>query len=336
MGKNTTEGLDAGYAKQLQALIAATGGRVYIKSGFRSVQRQQQLWDAAVRKYGSAKAARKWVAPPGKSNHNHGFAADLGGDLELAARLAPRFGITRPMAHEPWHFEPVGRRAKSSPQAYTEPGDQNVNVDKFMGALIGQESGGSATVTNSRTGAIGLGQILPSNYAPWAKAAGVNPSDKSPAAQQKIIRHKLNEYYNAFGNWRDVAIAWYAGPGAVKGKRNRDKKQGKGNEPSINEYADSVMRRLGAGGGQAMAGGQEGGHAGHSDEPDHTQNNFSVRGQLDNLLSLLGGGEHDPTIADPDDDDAGGPAVDVLEPGAVGAATDPLTTSKQLLKGGMV
>lgn len=105
--------LDKSFAERLQALIRAAGGRVWVNSGYRSVQRQRELWDAAVKKYGSAEKARKWVAPPGRSNHNHGIAADLGGDLRLAARLAPKFGLRFPMAHEPWHIEPIGARSKS-------------------------------------------------------------------------------------------------------------------------------------------------------------------------------------------------------------------------------
>ena len=37
-----------------------------------------------------------------------GLAADLQGDLRLAARLAPRHGLTFPMSHEPWHVERAG------------------------------------------------------------------------------------------------------------------------------------------------------------------------------------------------------------------------------------
>ena len=119
----STEGLAADFAARINALIAESGGRVYLVSGYRSPERQKQLWDAAVKKYGSAKAARKWVAPPGKSNHNRGIAVDLGGDLALAAKLAKKHGLHRPMSHEPWHFEPTGSREKSDPQAYTTPPD---------------------------------------------------------------------------------------------------------------------------------------------------------------------------------------------------------------------
>lgn len=112
-------GMDATFNQKLMALVAASGGRVKIVSGYRPPERQRQLWDAAVKKYGSVSAARKWVAPPGKSNHEKGVAADLGGDLEWVKANAARFGLRAPMDHEPWHVEPADLRSAKS--AYTTP-----------------------------------------------------------------------------------------------------------------------------------------------------------------------------------------------------------------------
>lgn len=113
------DGLNEDFASRLRRLIQASDGKVSLGSGYRSVERQQQLWNAAVKKYGSEAAARKWVAPPGKSNHNHGVAGDLQGDLDLAHRLAPLYGLYFPMKHEPWHIEPVGTAEHDNPDAYT-------------------------------------------------------------------------------------------------------------------------------------------------------------------------------------------------------------------------
>lgn len=135
------EGLDPVFAAKIDALVKAGGGRIKIVSGYRSVERQSKLWNAAVAKYGSAKAARRWVAPPGKSNHNKGKAADLGGDLALAAKLAPRFGLHFPMAWEKWHVEPVGHRG--SKDAYTTPPSAQQEVKVAPGA----SSGGPPTTT---------------------------------------------------------------------------------------------------------------------------------------------------------------------------------------------
>lgn len=107
-------GLNAEFSKQLNALIKASGGKVSISSGYRSPERQAQLYAAAVKKHG--KNARKWAAPPGKSNHNHGLAADLkfadAASKAWVHQNAAKYGLVFPMAHEPWHIEPVGARKK--------------------------------------------------------------------------------------------------------------------------------------------------------------------------------------------------------------------------------
>nr|WP_280142658.1 D-alanyl-D-alanine carboxypeptidase family protein [Methylobacterium gossipiicola] len=87
-----------------------------INSGFRSPERQAELFAAAVKKYGSEEAARKWVAPPGNSMHNHGRAADLNmnGDPAVKEWLhanASKYGLGFPMSHEPWHIEALDARA---------------------------------------------------------------------------------------------------------------------------------------------------------------------------------------------------------------------------------
>ena len=51
------------------------GHNISIYSGYRSDEHQGRLYQDALEKYGSPAAARKWVAPPGKSQHNHGTAA---------------------------------------------------------------------------------------------------------------------------------------------------------------------------------------------------------------------------------------------------------------------
>ena len=94
-------------------LVAASGGRVHVVSGYRSVEEQQILWTDALRRYGSAEAADDWVAPPGHSMHEKGLAVDLGGDVELAANLARSLDLPlhRPLSWEPWHFELAGARS---------------------------------------------------------------------------------------------------------------------------------------------------------------------------------------------------------------------------------
>lgn len=114
-------GINPAFAAKLNALIAASGGRVTIGNSYRSVAQQQALFDAAVKKYGSVAAARHWVALPGHSKHNEGLAADLRGDLAWAHAHAAEFGLVFPLSHEKWHVELVGARGPRSANASTTP-----------------------------------------------------------------------------------------------------------------------------------------------------------------------------------------------------------------------
>jgi hypothetical protein len=112
-GMFAATGLDPRLEAAIGHLVAESGGRVYVVSGYRSLREQQVLWTRALQQYGSAEAADDWVAPPGHSMHERGLAVDMGGDLSLAASLVERLDlpIWRPLSHEPHHFELVGARS---------------------------------------------------------------------------------------------------------------------------------------------------------------------------------------------------------------------------------
>lgn len=99
-----------------------------VTSAYRSPERQRQLWDEALKKYGSPEAARKWVAPPGNSKHNHGSAVDLKYLDQSAEKWvhdnASAYGLYFPMGHEPWHIEPIGSRGGQNYQHSAEKNTQ--------------------------------------------------------------------------------------------------------------------------------------------------------------------------------------------------------------------
>lgn len=93
------------------------GIKVKVSSSYRSVEHQRELWNKALKKYGSVKAARKWVAPPGKSNHNHGVALDVSmyrNGRKLSQKefdnIIAQAGFYRPMSWEGWHIEPISTK----------------------------------------------------------------------------------------------------------------------------------------------------------------------------------------------------------------------------------
>nr|DAF08801.1 MAG TPA: Chromatin remodeling complex ATPase [Caudoviricetes sp.] len=136
-------------------------------------------------------------------------------------------------------------------QGYNDELDNYANnyesgKEAFINAIGGQESGGDYGAVNGRTGASGKYQIMPENWPAWAEEAGIGAdAEMTPENQEIVARYKLGEYYDKYGA-RGAAIAWYAGEGALDySEEALNRKQGKGDEPSINEYADSVLARMG-------------------------------------------------------------------------------------------
>ena len=104
------------------ASIAAKreGVNLYITSGFRSLARQEALFERAIRKYGDETEAAKWVLPAPYSHHPQGLAIDVNypGDRPGAKWLelhGSKFGLCRVYANEWWHFEGVIAPGKTCP-----------------------------------------------------------------------------------------------------------------------------------------------------------------------------------------------------------------------------
>jgi zinc D-Ala-D-Ala carboxypeptidase len=122
-------------AEAFKAMVAAAskdGVRIIPISGFRPVAHQKELWEKSIKRRGSEKAAAKWVAPPGHSEHHTGWTLDLGDgdapdtDIEtsfektkasawLQANAAKfHFELSFPknnvqgVSYEPWHWRFTG------------------------------------------------------------------------------------------------------------------------------------------------------------------------------------------------------------------------------------
>jgi hypothetical protein len=98
--------------KTAAAFAKADGVRLFITSGFRTLDRQAFLFNREVEIRGSESEAAKWVLPPQYSHHPRGLAIDVNypGDRLGALWLeenGSRFGLCRVYANEWWHFEGV-------------------------------------------------------------------------------------------------------------------------------------------------------------------------------------------------------------------------------------
>ncbi len=140
-----------------------------------------------------------------------------------------------------------GRKIFSDFQQDIENMGKGGSFESLVDAIGGQESGGDYEAVNNRTGARGKYQVLPENWPAWSQEAGLpSGSPMTPENQEFVARFKLRQYYDKYGA-RGAAVAWYAGEGALNysdGALNR--RQGHGDEPSINEYADSILGRMAA------------------------------------------------------------------------------------------
>ena len=104
-----------------QSFARADGIKLFITSGFRSLARQQILFDREVAIRGSESEAAKWVLPPNFSKHPRGLAIDVNypnGRAEALwlERNGYRFGLCRVYANEWWHFEGVIAPGQACPE----------------------------------------------------------------------------------------------------------------------------------------------------------------------------------------------------------------------------
>lgn len=168
-------------------------------------------------------------------------------ESDLAKRLVAQYGGD----------EAAIKAALEKEYAYSGSGGNE--SESFIAAISGQESGGDYNAKNGRTGASGKYQIMPKNWPEWSQEAGLPiGAEMTPENQEKVARFKLNQYEKEYGA-EGAAVAWYAGPGNaerwVSGKTtdvwgNTWDTPQHGTEPSIKEYANSVMGRMKNGGSQ--------------------------------------------------------------------------------------
>lgn len=180
-----------------------------------------------------------------------GIAGAIGAGIPHAAAGAYGKVFTPPETDDVLDTVNTGADNNGTEQIAAPQADE---FEALVNAIGGQESEGSGgyNAVNGRTGASGKYQIMPDNWPSWAEEAGLSAdAPMTPENQEIVARHKLREYYDKYGA-RGAAIAWYGGEGALNySDEALNRKQGNGNEPSINEYANDVMSRMGKSGNMA-------------------------------------------------------------------------------------
>ena len=86
---------------------ARDGVEIVVNSGWRSAAYQERLRRQAVSKYGSTRAASRWVATADTSAHVSGDAMDVGPARAAAwlSRHGATYRLCQVYRNEPWHYE---------------------------------------------------------------------------------------------------------------------------------------------------------------------------------------------------------------------------------------
>lgn len=97
---------------------------LFVNSGWRSPEYQDQLLGEAASTYGSEDAAARWVATADTSPHVSGDAVDIG-HVDATAWLSEHgaeYGLCQVYRNEPWHYELRPRAIdRGCPRMYADP-----------------------------------------------------------------------------------------------------------------------------------------------------------------------------------------------------------------------
>ncbi|MEV0522121.1 M15 family metallopeptidase [Streptomyces sp. NPDC050439] len=110
--------------RQAATDAADDGVEVYVNSGWRSADYQNQLLREAIAEYGSEDEAARWVATAATSPHVSGDAADLGRSdaTKWLAEHGAEYGLCQIYKNEPWHYELRPEAADHGcPRTYADP-----------------------------------------------------------------------------------------------------------------------------------------------------------------------------------------------------------------------
>ena len=140
-------------------------------------------------------------------------------------------------------------------------------IDIYLEALKMQESSGNyqaqhtpEVITDIVTGkkirvqAVGAYGILDINWTgtktqkSWAEQAGYSGADwHDPVAQDAVAKYKVQEYFNKFGSWDAVSVAWFSGEGnANELVKNGtiDYSASDSNGQTIEDYVDEMNTKI--------------------------------------------------------------------------------------------
>lgn len=224
-------GLDPAYRaiieKMIQGAPVDIARELRITSAYRNPERQQQLWDQALKKYGDPEIADNWVARPGGSQHEKAHAIDwkFGSPAarEWAHANAGKYGASFPLLNEPWHMEKAGARGGATPAGVSlattpisapplaGPGGSTIG-NPFAGAMMGAGVGPAPAAPGMASGmAAGMGGMGGIGSALGTIAQGIMgkqgipaETDITPSSISNDVGADDDQFKKAKGLWEQL------------------------------------------------------------------------------------------------------------------------------------
>lgn len=164
-------------------------------------------------------------------------------------------------------------------------------LNAFMAAIRKMESGGNYKIKGPSTKygrATGAYQFLDSTWGGYGGYASAYLAP--PAVQDKRAAELMTGYFNQFGSWYLVAVAWHGGPGAAAKEKKNPGYAGRIGDQNMTtaKYANNVISAMGGAGGGAGQGAQAGGGYYGSTDFGSASSNFNAAEAKDRAKELYG------------------------------------------------
>ena len=183
----STQGLDKGFLAKLSRLAQSRGVTLNIDDGFRTYAEQQELWN-------KSDMTGKWVAAPGTSRHEAGYAIDAEWAKSMTDEELAAFGLYRPMPYEPWHVEPIETRGKSTAELMEQRraggGLAAWNSNPSIGGFAPTGAAGGVTVATVNNISVSVPSGVDANGLAAAIAKALEPYQGM--AQVRVV-HQMRE-----------------------------------------------------------------------------------------------------------------------------------------------
>jgi len=184
-----------GALRQAATDAAEDGVEIFVNSGWRSPEYQEQLLHEAVSKYGSEEDAARWVATADTSSHVSGDAVDIGPSDATAwlSKHGAEYRLCQVYSNEPWHYELRPEAIDDScPSMYADPThDPRMQFSRHIAAVaLGQSRhvgrGVSRGMRRSVPGraALDVHHARPASTRRRRSPAAASTGSNSPAARQ--------------------------------------------------------------------------------------------------------------------------------------------------------